>query len=114
MDSKKIAQRLEKDQPVPSLKLDDPVLPEVERLFRKIMGPLVAVWLPHVPYNLLNEPSKEYFIRTREEDIGKPLKQFAQESGGEEAWIQALPALKELGDLLRKHDGPFLLGPDGE
>jgi len=58
----------------------------------------------------LNPSSKEYFERTRHERLGKPLAQIAQESGGEEAWMAAIPELKELGALLKAEGGPFVMG----
>jgi len=60
--------------------------------------------------NLLNPSSKEYFERTRAQDKGMPLEQFQKEKGGEEAWVEVTPALKELGDVLRKLEGPFVMG----
>lgn len=110
MDSKPIAERLEKDYPSPSLHLDSPILEEVYPAIGKIAMPLRAVWLPRVPVNLLNERSSEYFHRTREQGIGKPLTQFMKEEGGEEAWVEALPAIKALGELVKKNGGPYVMG----
>ncbi|KAH9213322.1 putative glutathione S-transferase [Leptodontidium sp. 2 PMI_412] len=110
MDSKPIAERLEKDYPSPSLYLDSPILEEVYPAIGKIAMPLRAVWLPRVPVNLLNERSSEYFHRTREQGIGKPLTQFMKEEGGEEAWVEALPAIKALGELVKKNGGPYVMG----
>lgn len=111
MDSKPIAQRLERDYPSPSLNLDSPILPEVERLLQpKVMMPLRGVWMPRVPPNLLSERSSEYFERTRAERWGKPLSQIAKEIGGEEAWIEALPGIKELGEIVKAKGGPFVMG----
>ncbi|KAK0124742.1 hypothetical protein ONS96_008624 [Cadophora gregata f. sp. sojae] len=110
MDSKPIAERLEKDYPIPSLHLDSPIIQEIYPAVGAIAKPLRAVWLPRVPVNLLNPRSSEYFHRTREEDVGKPLAQFMKEEGGEEAWVEALPAIKSLGELVKKEGGPYLLG----
>ncbi|KAK0112609.1 hypothetical protein ONS95_014352 [Cadophora gregata] len=110
MDSKPIAERLEKDYPIPSLYLDSPIIQEIYPAVGAIAKPLRAVWLPRVPVNLLNPRSSEYFHRTREEDVGKPLAQFMKEEGGEEAWVEALPAIKSLGELVKKEGGPYLLG----
>lgn len=114
MDSQKIAERLEKDHPSPSLRLDDPILSEVEKTMMKSKTPLRGVWLPQVPDNLLNSPSKDFFYQTREESLGKSLPQFHREQGGEEAWIEALPGIKSLGLILQRNKGPFVLGEDGE
>jgi glutathione S-transferase len=110
MESKSIAARLEKDHPTPPLLLDSPLLGKVEALLPKATGPLVGVWMPAVSTNLLNPSSKEFFERTRQERLGKPLPQLAQETGGEEAWVGALPGLKELGDLVKAEGGPFVMG----
>lgn len=63
-----------------------------------------------MPSNLLNPPSKEYFERTREARLGMSLEQLAKESGGEEAWLAAVPGLKELGALIKGNGGPFVMG----
>ncbi|XMA10847.1 hypothetical protein WAI453_003638 [Rhynchosporium graminicola] len=110
MDSKLIVARLEKDYPTPSLYLDSPILEEMQPIIGKIAGPLRPVWQPRVPINLLGERCSEYFHRTREEKLGNSLVQFAKEEGGEEAWVEALPAVKELGVLLKRNGGPFVLG----
>ncbi|TVY36989.1 Glutathione S-transferase-like protein [Lachnellula occidentalis] len=99
-----------KDHPTPPLHLDSPLLPKVQALLPKIMPPLSPVWQPAVPTNLLNPASKEFFERTRAERLGKPLAQIAQESGGEEAWMAALPGIKELGALVKAEGGPFVMG----
>jgi len=70
--------------------------------------------MPKVPAKLLNDRSAEYFTRTRAERFGKSLTEIAQEQGGEEAWMEALPPIKELGQVLARHEGPFVLGEDGK
>jgi hypothetical protein len=109
MGSKAIATRLERDHPTPPLHLDSPILTQVEQLLPKIQEPLRAVWMPRVP-NILSEPSKEYFERTRAEGLGKSLEEYAKTDGGEEAWIEALPAIKGLGEIIKKNGGPFVMG----
>ncbi|KAH7309250.1 hypothetical protein BKA65DRAFT_519492 [Rhexocercosporidium sp. MPI-PUGE-AT-0058] len=110
MGSTPIAERLEKEYPSPSLHLDSPIIGEVYSVIGKITETLRAVWLPRVPVNLLNECSSEYFHRTREAFIGKPLTQYMKEEGGEEAWVEALPAIKALGELVKKNGGPYVMG----
>jgi len=80
----------------------------------RVMKPTRAVWLPLVSKNLLNPSSKEYFDRTRSEDLGQSLEAFQKEQGGEEAWIDALPGLKAFGELLGKEEGPFIKGNVGK
>jgi hypothetical protein len=110
MDSKEIAARLEKDYPEPPLYLDSPILEEVMKLGNKIMSPIKAITNAGVYTNLLPNRSKEYFGRTREQKFGKPILQLAKENGGEEAWLEALPGIKELMELLKVNGGPFVMG----
>ena len=113
MDSKAIALRLEKDYPSPSMHLDSPILPEVEKIVLSINAALRGVWCPKVPAKLLNEPSQEYFVRTREERFGIKFENMAETMGGEEAWTEALPGVKALGEILKKNRGPFVDGETG-
>ncbi|KAH6676824.1 hypothetical protein B0J14DRAFT_361193 [Halenospora varia] len=111
MDSKAIALHLESQHPSRSLHLDSPYLSKVEAiLIPKIADPLRGVWTHLAPNVLLNEPSREYFVRTREARIGKSLEEFKKEKGGEEAWIEASSGLKELGTLLGEVEGPYFMG----
>jgi hypothetical protein len=114
MDSKLIAERLEKEHPSPSLHLDSPILAQVEQLLPKVTGGLRAVWMPKIPGVLLNPPSAEYFERTRTESLGFPLAELGKKHGGEEAWIAVLPAIHELGEVIKENGGPFVLGENRE
>jgi hypothetical protein len=114
MESKVIAQRIEKERPSPSLHLDSPILARVEQLLPKSVGGLRAVWMPKIPEALLNPPSAEYFERTRAETFGCSLAQLAKEKGGEEAWIETLPAFHELGKVIKANGGPFVMGETRE
>jgi hypothetical protein len=80
----------------------------------KVKDALKGICMPKVPLNLLNEASKGYFEKTRAERFGKPLTQLATDEGGEEAWLAAVPHIKALGELYKKHGGPFALGKEGE
>ena len=111
MDSRKIAAELEKVHPSPSLHLDSAVLPEVEdTILKSIMNPLRGLWQPKIPRNLLNEPSAEYFERTRAERFGCTLSELEKKTPEDGAWKEAEPGIKQMGDLLRKQGGPFFLG----
>lgn len=114
MDSKNIANRLERDHPSPSMHLDSPLLKNVEDLMPNIVMPMRGIWMPLVPRNLLNECSREYFERTRCERLGMSLSEFMEKEGGEDAWVKSTPGLKELGDLIEKEGGPFVMGKTGE
>jgi hypothetical protein len=113
MDSKAIALRLEKDYPSPSMHMDSPILPEVEKIIPSINAALKGVLYPKIPPKLLNEPSRDYFVRTREQRFGMKLENMAEMMGGEEAWMEALPGIKALGEILKKNGGPFVEGETG-
>ncbi|KAF8854070.1 putative glutathione S-transferase [Acephala macrosclerotiorum] len=110
MDSKAIATRLEKDHPTPSLHLDSPILEDLARIGNNIMMPLQGIRMLGVYENVLPPRSKEYFGRTREARVGKPLLQLKKETDVEEAWMEALPGIKALGEMLKKNGGPFVEG----
>ncbi len=114
MGSKNIAARLEKEHPTPPLPVDSPILEGLPKLGDKIMTPLKGIQIPGVYTNILPEGSKEYFARTREARFGKSLLQLRKETGVEEAWIEALPGIKELGELLKANGGPFVMGDKRE
>lgn len=54
-DSRKIADKLEKDQPSPSMHLDAPVLKEIEGIMPRIMVAVAPIIMPLVPRNVLLE-----------------------------------------------------------
>lgn len=113
MDSRKIADVLEKEYPSPSLHLDSPILKKVEELAPQCITALVPVYIPRAPRYVLNPPSAEYFDRTRAARFGMPLSQLENEKGGESAWKIAEPKWKELGTLLKAEGGPFFMGKTG-
>ncbi|PVI04228.1 hypothetical protein DM02DRAFT_611662 [Periconia macrospinosa] len=108
MDSWLIAQSLERRYPEPSLHLDDPITVKIRDAISSLMDPLVPHVIPKVVY-LLNKPSADYFNETREKSFGAPLSAVEQ-SANEEHWEKAKAPAKEVGDLLREHEGPFFLG----
>ncbi|KAK5141931.1 hypothetical protein LTR04_002392, partial [Oleoguttula sp. CCFEE 6159] len=110
MDSREIADALEKHHPSPSLRLDSPILPKVEAIIGRAMMPLAGVVMPRIPKQLLSEPSEEYFERTRAARFGMSLAQFEKEKGGDGAWEAAKPAIEEMAELLKKEGGPYFMG----
>lgn len=42
--------------------------------------------------------------------LGKSLEEYAKTDGGEEAWIEALPGMKTLGELIKNEGGPYIMG----
>ena len=110
MDTKKIAAELEKRHPSPSMHLDSSIIAEVEAAWLKFFTAIRGVFMPKIPQNLLNPTSATYFEETRAKRFGMPLSELGRTSGGESAWQAAEPALKELGDILKRNGGPFTLG----
>lgn len=113
MDSKPIAEALEKEFPQPSLHLDSPILPKVEQLLLKATGAARSEIIPEVPKQILNPASVEYFETTREKSMGAPLHKVQEEKGGEAAWKAGEESWKELAALLKEKGGPFFLGETG-
>jgi glutathione S-transferase len=114
MDSWPIAQELERRYPSPSLYLDEPVTVKIRDQISRILSPIVLQLLPRVP-DQLPERSQEYYNRTREEMLGRPLAEVHKEAleNAEDSWKQLQEPVKEVADLLRKNDGPFFLGDTG-
>lgn len=113
MDSRKIANVLEKAHPSPSLHLDSPILKKVEELLPQCATALGPALFPRIPRFVVNPPSAEYFERTRSAKFGMPLSQLEKEKGGESAWQAAEPKWKELAALLKAEGGPFFMGKTG-
>jgi len=112
MDSKPIAHALEAAHPSPSLRLDDPVVAEVQALVGKCLGPLVPEVLPLIPKNVLSEGSVDYFMTTRNKAFGQHLDEVHKEKGGQPCWDGAQPGLEEAAALLKKKGGPYFLGAE--
>lgn len=113
MDSKKIAAVLEEQFPSYPLHLDSDVLPQLRPFMSEIHTALLPEWLIKYPQNVLTPESADFYFRTREEWVGMSLQSYQSEKGGEHCYEAARPAAQELGALLRKTDGPFLLGDEG-
>ena len=79
--------------------------------YAQLTRPL-QIWLPKVPENLLLERSAEYFHRTRSEQIGMPLKEYAEKMGGEQCWTKAFKAIDDLAAFISETEGPFVDGKE--
>ena len=114
MDSKKIAAELEKQFPSPPLYIDSPLVGTVQKHVSENLGALRGVLMPKGPRFILNDASVPYWNETRSKRFGMPLDQFEKEFGGEDAWENVKPPMKELGALLKAEGGPFLMGKTGK
>lgn len=111
MDSKIIAQAIEKDTPEPSLHLDSPYLAQVEEILQNLMPALQPNYIPAIPKRLLNEASIPYWYSTREAKIGMKLDELEKTKGGDPSWTEAEPLLKQATELLKENPyGPFFSG----
>jgi glutathione S-transferase len=111
MDSRQIANHIEKTHPQPPVHLDSPYLTKVEELVISIFAPLRPICYMRVPANLLNEASKPYWLTTRAERVGMPLDEHERQSGGEAAYRGSEPHLKQITSLLQENsDGPYFMG----
>ncbi|KAL8803968.1 MAG: hypothetical protein Q9182_002840 [Xanthomendoza sp. 2 TL-2023] len=110
MDSKLIATELEKLYPEPPLILNLPEEQEIEALgpkFLKSMAPAIA---PKVAQNVLGEGSRAYFVEKREAQFGMKLEELDKAEVVEKAWADVVPVVRELAEVLKKREGPFVLG----
>lgn len=110
MDSWKIIHEIEKRYPAPSLHLDEPIVEWIRLHISKLQKPLSPNVIPKVSRNLLNEPSRVFFERTRHVRFGMPLADYEKERGGEKPWEEVKEPAEEVAERLRKNGGPFFLG----
>lgn len=110
MDSYKIADVIEEKHPVPSLALNTPMQLRFRDSLIKFMGKLTPIYVPGVATQLLGEESLEYFLTTRQEDVGMPLDDFKTQHGPG-AFERCEPFAREITALLNESSsGPYFLG----
>jgi glutathione S-transferase len=114
MDSRKIADALEKLKPEPSFRLDSGYVEQIQDAVLDAWKALAPIALPRVADILLNPPSADYFRETRAERFGMPLSELAKcDKAGEAAWKNAEPSMQKLEKLLHEHEeGPYVLGTE--
>lgn len=110
MDSRKIADYIEQQHPQPPLHLDSGYLTKIEALWPRYMAAFFPIFIPLLPKRILNDASLEYWYATREKVIGMPLDRFEKERGGERAWNEVEPVIREVTVLLKEQNGPYFLG----
>jgi glutathione S-transferase len=112
MDSRKIADELERRQPEPSLRLDSASLPKVNDLVNQVFLAVLPNAANLVPTQILNDVSVDHWYKTRTAALGvSSLADFEREKGGAQAFDAARPALEKLTALLKENsEGPFFDG----
>ncbi|GME45297.1 putative glutathione s-transferase [Neofusicoccum parvum] len=110
MDSMKIAHELEKRWPTPSLRLDSDVVPILAEATPQVTVNLAPIIMPRVPRQVLPERSAAYFHQTREVRFGMPLDELEKKQDPEKTWAAAKGSIEKLATLLKKNDGPYVLG----
>ncbi|KAK4934434.1 hypothetical protein LTR10_024308 [Elasticomyces elasticus] len=108
MESRAIADALERLHPTPSLHLDSPYQSRIEKIVPDLVNSMRPIFMPLVPKTFLNKPSYDYFHATREKSLGMPLDKYAE--GADESFKKAKPYIKQLGEMLTENEGPFLEG----
>ncbi|PYH99130.1 putative glutathione S-transferase [Aspergillus ellipticus CBS 707.79] len=110
MDSREIANSIEKQYPQPSLHLDSNYLTKIESIWSRHMSIVRPLFIPQVPKRLLNEGSLDYWYTTREEMFGMSLDQLEKEQGGDKIWDETESVIREATELLKENKGPFFMG----
>ncbi|KAI1858503.1 uncharacterized protein JN550_012550 [Neoarthrinium moseri] len=112
-DSIKIAEYIEEHYPSPSIHLDSPYVPKIQKLIATLMElgtGLRGVFLALVPERLLNPESVDYWMETRSKMLQRPLSELTADERGGKAWDHAAKSLHEVTRLLKENDGPFFAG----
>ncbi|VUC37989.1 unnamed protein product [Clonostachys rosea] len=112
MDSYVIAEAIERSYPTPSVHLGNPLQQPLLDALDKLDVILEPIYKTRVPKVYLSEISKEYFHKTRSERLGMSLKQFEEENPKSLVFEKLSPVFGELNDLVRKNQGPFILGEE--
>ncbi|KAJ9642191.1 hypothetical protein H2204_002560 [Knufia peltigerae] len=108
MESRRIADALERVFPTPSMHIDSKYQAPVDAAILNCLGKMRPVFIPLVPKVFLNPRSVEHFVTSREKAIGKSLDEFGRT--GDQSIKDAQPHIRELADMLAETDGPFFEG----
>lgn len=110
MDSYKIADIIEEKRPEPPMHLDSPILPRFRTILINFMGQLTPIYVPRVAQHILGDDSIDFFMNTRQQDVGMPLDEYAEKQGPG-AFERAEPFAREMTALLTENSsGPYFLG----
>lgn len=108
MESRRIAEALERIYPSPPMHIDSKYQSPVEAAIANILGCTRTVFVPLVPKIFLNPPSQEYFVASREKSVGMSLDEFGKTA--DQDIKKTEPYVRELSALLTETDGPFFEG----
>ncbi|RGP76908.1 hypothetical protein FLONG3_4991 [Fusarium longipes] len=110
MDSYKIVDFIEEKYPEPSLSLNHPMQLRLRASMVKFMTQMVPIYVPGVAKNILGDDSLDFFLSTRQEDVGMPLYEYG-EKNSPGALDRAEPFAREITELLKENtSGPYFLG----
>lgn len=110
MDSYKIVDFIEAKYPEPSVHLNDPMQSRLRASMVKFMTQMVPIYVPGVAKNILGDKSIDFFLATRQEDVGMPLFEYG-EKNSPGALDRAEPFAREITKLLKENSsGPYFLG----
>lgn len=90
------------------------MLADVQTLTGKLLMLFGPIALPLTRDNIWDNRSKEFKEEGFKAHYGISIDQFAQEKGGEGAWERLEGPLKEIAELLKRNDGPYVLGHEGK
>ncbi|PKK51546.1 hypothetical protein CI102_2975 [Trichoderma harzianum] len=109
MDSYKIADIMEEKYPEPKVALNTPAQLRFRKSMIGFMNELGPIYVPGVAQKILGEQSLEFFLNTRQEDVGMPLSEYGEKhSPG--AFERCEPFAREITALLNETSGPYFLG----
>ncbi|KAH7233709.1 hypothetical protein BKA59DRAFT_488502 [Fusarium tricinctum] len=110
MDSYKIVDFIEEKYPEPSLHVGNPMQLRLRASMVGFMTQMVPIYVPGVAKKILGVKSIDFFLETREKDVGMPLYEYG-EKNSPGAYERAEPSAKEVTALLMENDsGPYFLG----
>lgn len=110
MDSYKIADIIEEKHPEPSLPLNTPMQLRFRTIMIDFMGALTPIYVPGVAQNILGNESLEFFLTSREKDVGMPLSDYGEQKGPG-AFDRAEKFARAVTEMLKETpSGPYFMG----
>lgn len=110
MDSVPISQFLESTYPDPPVPLTSELGREIEAKARGLAASAFRMSVMPREMGILSPRSQEFFRRTREASLGHPLEDLLDPEKEEQAWNAVDDGMRAVSELIRKDDGPFVLG----